>query len=68
MIVFCVAMICQNPLYFAPNLNVCDVAKVPSQKKVTFLNRHCRKMHCMWASLAGKEPGKMSSLPTSSIL
>ena len=47
-------MIWQNRLYFAPNLNVCDVVKVPSQKKVTFLNSHCRNMHCIWASLRGE--------------
>jgi hypothetical protein len=46
-------MIYQNPPHFAPNLSVCDVAKVPSQKKVTFLNSRCRNMHCIWASLRG---------------
>jgi hypothetical protein len=46
-------MICQNPLYFAANLNVRDVAKVPSQKKVTFFNSRCRTVHCIWASLRG---------------
>jgi hypothetical protein len=35
-------------------LNVCDVLKVPSQKKVTLLNSHCRNMHCIWASLRGE--------------
>jgi hypothetical protein len=46
-------MICRSLLYFAPNLNVCDVAKVPSQKKVTFFNGRCRNMHSIWASLRG---------------